>query len=129
MSEPDLQPLRSILAAIKPGKLSEEDVARVLPELAAVWDKVPGAIDTDMAARKLGPISNKAGSEYRARTWVWEPPVLSFSIVRHGGAALGSKRGERQRWSVHLDEARASWVPDGFEQLVPNEPAGNSRER
>jgi hypothetical protein len=47
MSEPDLQPLRSILVS-----------RRVLPELTAVWNGIPGATEAKMTANKKE--SNKA---------------------------------------------------------------------
>jgi hypothetical protein len=114
MNKHDLRPLLSILARLKPGKLADEDVAAVLPKLTDVWDRIPGAIDARMAGRKL--------TANRAKSWAWEPPVLSFSIVRHGGTVRGSKRGERQRWSVDVEEVCTVWRPDGFEQITPNAP-------
>jgi hypothetical protein len=37
----------------------------------------------------------------------WDPPVLSFTIERHGGMALGSTRAELQNWRVDLDRKMA----------------------
>jgi hypothetical protein len=33
----------------------------------------------------------------------WEPPVLSFTVERHGAMSLGSTRAERQHWVVDID--------------------------
>ena len=49
MSEPNLQPLRSILVS-----------HRVLPELTAVRDGIPGATEAKMTADKLGKENNEA---------------------------------------------------------------------
>jgi hypothetical protein len=49
MSEPDLQPLRSIPVS-----------HRVLPELTGVWNGIPGATEAKMTADKRGKESNKA---------------------------------------------------------------------
>jgi hypothetical protein len=48
----------------------------------------------------------------------WEPPLLSFTIERHGAMALGSTRAELQRWRVDLRRLQASCIKDrGYRQL------------
>src|SRR5688500_9385030 len=124
LRDSDLDALRSSLADVPPGKLSDERTAVVRPMMADVWDGLSGAGDAAMAGHKITAIDQHTG-EPRARNWLWEPPVLSFSIVRHGAFMLRSKRGERHRWRVDLDTGLASYFTEGYEKLVPNAPRVN----
>jgi hypothetical protein len=61
-----------------------------------------------------------AGKLARMEAVRWEPPILSFTIERHGAMALGSTRAELQHWRVDFDLIRASCVKDrGYRQLLP----------
>ncbi len=54
---------------------------------------------------------------------VWDPPELSFTIERHGAMQLGSSRAQLQRWTVDVQEGKASYRPDGYRQVGKrNEP-------
>jgi hypothetical protein len=50
---------------------------------------------------------------------VWQPPVLSFTVERHGGTVLGSSRAELQHWEVNLPHKTAIIVKHGHRQLKP----------
>src|SRR5690242_6434471 len=50
------------------------------------------------------------------------PPNLCFSIERHGGTVMGSKRAERQTWTLNLDKLTAIPGLSGYRQLQPNSP-------
>src|SRR5215211_5184538 len=113
MSQVSLDPLRKLLADAAPGTLAENTHAALTEELERVWDALPGATKTAMAARKL---------KGRAYDWSLNPPFLSFFIVRHGGTVLGSTRGSIQKWSIDLDAGTATWHPAGFRQLTPMSP-------
>lgn len=60
-----------------------------------------------------------AGYKLRDRTEAmdWEPPLLTFKIVRHGGAALGSVYGEIQIWTVDVQGATVERA-DGGRRVV-----------
>jgi hypothetical protein len=49
----------------------------------------------------------------------WNPPILSFTVERHGAAVLGSTRAERQYWSVDLVKRTATATTSGYKQLRP----------
>jgi len=49
-----------------------------------------------------------AGKLGRMENGRWGPPVLSFTIERHGAMALGSTRAELQNWRVDLDHKTAA---------------------
>ena len=80
-------------------------------QLAEAWDQLSGGDDTKMAARKL--------DRDRVESPEWHPPVLTFTIERHGGAARGSPRAEKQRWVIDLDARTARPEPAGQRQLRP----------
>jgi hypothetical protein len=49
-----------------------------------------------------------------------EPPVLSFTIERHGAMSMGSTRAELQRWRVDLRRRTASCERSrSYRQVVP----------
>jgi hypothetical protein len=50
----------------------------------------------------------------------WDPPCLSFTILRHGGIEMGSSRAERQLWTLNLDRRTADQMRIGHRQLRPN---------
>ena len=49
----------------------------------------------------------------------WDPPLLSFSIERHGATVLGSTRAELHRWTLDLEAIAASAEPSGYRQVRP----------
>jgi hypothetical protein len=52
----------------------------------------------------------------------WNPPVLSFTIERHGATVLGSTRGELHKWTVNPGLATAHCISGGYRQLMPTAP-------
>ena len=58
------------------------DTRKVARLLAICWDQLDGGDATTMQAAKLWPIEDP----------VWSPPVLKFSIERHGETVMGSSR-------------------------------------
>jgi hypothetical protein len=95
------------LAMISPGPIS--DPATLERLLAARWHEFTGD-DGGMTGQKL------LG---RMEDVVWEPPILTFTIERHGGTVLGSTRAELQHWQVNLQEKTALIVNRGHRQLMP----------
>jgi len=80
--------------------------------LADVWPLLSGSDEHSMRAHKISRIESPS----------WAPPRLSFTIERHGGTVLGSKRAELQVWEVNLDDLTAQLVGGTYRQLVPNSP-------
>jgi hypothetical protein len=80
--------------------------------LARHWYDFAGAEETSMASHKLSRMANPT----------WQPPLLSFTIERHGGTVLGSTRAELQTWTLNLEEKTANWAPDSYRQLHPTAP-------
>jgi hypothetical protein len=44
----------------------------------------------------------------RAENMEWRSPVLTFVVERHGAAAMGSSRAERQQWTLNLEKNTAN---------------------
>ena len=59
-----------------------------------------GGTETNMRAEKLWRIEEPS----------WAPPILEFSIERHGQTVNGSSRATVYRWSVNLDTCKAGIV-------------------
>jgi hypothetical protein len=58
---------------------------------------------------------------------IWNPPILTFRIERHGAAALGSSRAEVQEWTVDL-ERMTTTVKVGWPSPSPPASAETGRE-
>jgi hypothetical protein len=89
--------LRSILNCLAPGPIP--DANEVERALADCWHEFDGNDEHGMESHKL--ISRMEKVE-------WRPPILSFTIERHGGTVLGSTRAELHHWQVNLDEMTAT---------------------
>ena len=101
--------LQDVLKNIPPGELQAGDSQHILRVLTECWDQLRGATETSMRAFKLG----------RAERLTWNPPILSFTMERHGGTVLGSTRAELQDWTVDVETGIADCSPGGRRQLVP----------
>lgn len=101
-----MKELQDLLAQVEPGPIA------ALPDLdrlvAACWDEFDGSGDGGMEDYKL------IG---RMEHIIWEPPILTFVIERHGGTVCGSTRAELQYWSVNFDEWTAEITKTGHRQL------------
>jgi hypothetical protein len=97
--------LKDYLKNLEPGPVEETTHLERL--LAEIWDDL-GGDNSGMTGQKL------IGRMESVR---WHPPVLSFSIERHGGTVLGSTRAELQQWSVDLDRQIATCEASGHRQL------------
>ena len=110
-----LMDLKGILNKLPAGAIPIGMRRTILELVEGCWDELVGSRDTKMAVWK---ICRDNGAE----DLKWAPPILSFSIDRHGGVVLGSKRAERQIWTLNLDTATASPHISGYRQLWPNSP-------
>jgi hypothetical protein len=99
--------LRDYLNHLEPGSVEETNNLERL--LAEVWDDL-GGDNCGMAEQKLNG---------RMEHVDLQPPVLSFSIERHGGIVNGSTRAELQRWKVDRDLQTATCELIGHRQLSP----------
>ena len=99
--------LKDYLTTIDPGRISEAGELERL--LAGSWDNL-GGDDGGMAGCKL------IGRMERVE---WHPPVLTFTIERHGGTVLGSTRAEVQRWAVDVGHGTATLEGTARRQLSP----------
>jgi hypothetical protein len=79
---PALKLLKRHLVALAPGEIA--DIGKLAALLAGCWHQFEGARAQGMNASKLA----------RMEAVRWEPPILSFTIERHGATALGSTRAE-----------------------------------
>lgn len=91
-----LNDLRNYLASLPQGKI--DDVAELERQLASCWAQLAGSGEGGMAGYKLST---------RTEEMDWNPPLLTFTIERHGAAALGSKYAELQSWTVDVDSGSA----------------------
>jgi len=92
----NLQFLRHYLSNLDSGVVI--DVHKVEEMLAKCWRELSGGTEGGMDGYKLLK---------RMENVNWQPPRLSFKIVRHGGTVLGSSRGEIQAWTVDIESGEA----------------------
>ncbi len=94
-------------ATLPPGPVA--DVLTLERILAAAWNELVSD-DGRMEAYKL---------LNRMEAVVWNSPILSFRIERHGGTVMGSTRAEIQHWTVDVELKTATLVKSGRRQLQP----------
>ena len=98
--------LQQLLAALPPGSIPES--TKLDKAVAACWDRFKGNAEGGMEGYKLvGRMENVQ----------WQPPILTFTIERHGGTVNGSTRAELQHWEINLDNRTACIVKEGHRQL------------
>jgi hypothetical protein len=90
-----IEVLREHLSALPPGDVSA--LGPIAALLQGCWNEFAGSGSERMHAGKLGRMEGVR----------WHPPVLSFTIERHGAMSMGSSRAELQRWQVDLDHKTA----------------------
>ncbi len=104
-----MKSLQDLLSTIPPGHMSDGDCLQVLAELSQCWESIPGSDVKSTTADKLR----------RAEEVCWTPPILSFSLERHGGTVLGSSRASLHRWEVNTEQPEARIVNTSVRQLSP----------
>jgi hypothetical protein len=90
--------LKTFLKDLPPGPIADEHRSKVIGLLSDCWSELDGSEETKMAAYKLS----------RAESLIWEPPLLTFIIERHGATVGGSSRAELQHWEVNVNAGTAS---------------------
>ena len=88
------------------GPLDANQIGRLL---SLCWDGLDGGTETNMRGEKLWRIEQPS----------WEPPILEFSIERHGQTVNGSSRATVYRWSVDLEKGKADIIGEKRRQLYP----------
>jgi hypothetical protein len=111
MSDSSIQRLRDALREFPQGPI-KSDAFRIISLLADCWDQLKGGDETSMRGFKLD----------RAEQLSWDPPLLSFTIERHGATVLGSTRAELQDWTVDLESLTISHTEGRYRQLTPAKP-------
>lgn len=97
------------LTSFPPGRIP--DCACLEALLAKCWDGIPGSGEEGMNARKL------AG---RLEEPEWHPPILSFTIERHGATVRGSTKASLHRWHIDIEARTAACDSDcGSRQVSP----------
>ena len=109
-----MEQLSEHLESLQAGAIS--DTGKLESLLAACWNQFDGSGAEGMAGDKVNSRIEKV---------VWNPPILSFDIERHGGTVLGSTRAERHRWEVNIAERTANCQNVGYKQLQPMSPRVN----
>ena len=82
----------------------------IIDLLTSAWNSFDGGDATAMADDKL----------WRAEDMVWNPPVLSFKIERHGGTVNGSSRADVYEWGANLETLQADCEKVSYRQKRPN---------
>lgn len=104
-----MKSLQDLLSTMPPGHLSDDDCLRTLAELSQCWESIPGSDVKSTTADKLR----------RAEEVCWTPPILSFTLERHGGTVLGSSRASLHCWEVDTAQPEARIVNTSVRQLSP----------
>ena len=103
--------LDAYLLGLPPGPIADPTDLEGL--LGAHWDQFEGSDSEGMKGSKLFGRMDEV---------LWQPPVLTFVIERHGGTVLGSSRADRHRWELDLEARRAVCSRIGHRQLMPMAP-------
>lgn len=103
-----MEKLLDYLNSQRPGDLLS--VSELAPLLAACWHQIEGGNAGGMEPYKL---------HGRMESVRWGPPLLTFTIERHGGTVLGSSRAELQVWQINLNTRSATCESRGYRQLKP----------
>jgi hypothetical protein len=99
--------LRRYLDAQEGSELA--DTQTLIALLVPVWDQLEDAKAYAMSADKLDRLESPS----------WSPPLLTFTIERHGGTVQGSSRAEMQQWAIDLDTLTAEAASASYRQLTP----------
>ena len=105
-----MEKLMSYLARLPPGAIADTESLERL--LTAYWDDLR-ADDGGLEGYKL--INRMEGV-------TWKPPVIKFTIERHGGTVIGSSRAELQTWWVDVEQGTATYEVTGHRQIRPMQP-------
>lgn len=104
--------LRTMLTLRRTGPLPPSLIPIVVSLLKEVWDDLDGD-GGGMTIEKL---------HGRLESVIWESPMITFRIERHGATVLGSSRAEVQEWTVDLERRTKAVRTVGRRQVTPMQP-------
>jgi hypothetical protein len=113
-----IQEMAKLLRSMPAGTARAETRVLVLKMLGACWTEFTGSTESKMAFWKTV-------REEGADDLAWDPPILSFTVERHGVMVLGSGRAEKQEWKLDLEHKTAQHCTVGFRQMRPSAPRLN----
>lgn len=87
---------------------SVKDTKKLEEYLLDCWDEFEGNDQEGMVAYKLRD---------RMENVSWNPPLLTFSIERHGGTVMGSSRAEIHNWELNTKNKTANCSKGGYRQV------------
>jgi hypothetical protein len=100
--------LRNFLGSYPPTEsFTDGTYFRLVEMLKESWNHFKGSGAEGMGVSKLDRIEGLR----------WDPPVLRFTIERHGGTVMGSTRAELHEWMVNIDDSTAVSTRLGFRQM------------
>ena len=105
-----LEELRQYLHSLDPG--SVQDTATCEALLCNAWMGIKGDYG-GLSAHKI---------RGRLEKIEWCPPLLSFTIERHGATKCGSSRAELQDWVLDVESGTASYSSTRYRQLYRRSP-------
>ena len=103
---PSIKKLRDYLATVPAGPVEDRGPLQAL--LAECWNQFAGAAEEGMKSEKL---------HGRMENICWEPPIITFTIARHGGTVQGSSRETLQHWQVDVSACTAECRHHGHRQV------------
>jgi hypothetical protein len=104
-----MQALKTFLASIEPRSIdTPSNVQQLEQVLKECWSNIKGSSAHGMTRKKLSG---------RLKEVTWQPPILRFTIERHGGTVQGSSRAKLHEWQVNVDESQASCETRRHRQL------------
>lgn len=106
------QKLVGYLMSLKPGLVKETDNLERL--LWNCWDQIEGSDQGKMEGFKL---------LHRMEEVFWSPPILKFSIERHGATVGGSIWAGIQEWKLNVETREAICEENRRRQVSPKAPA------
>jgi hypothetical protein len=110
----DWNKLVEFLNSLPAGKVPDSGKASraICSFLSDCWDDIPGSDTGKVGSGRLDHIKQLE----------WNPPDLSFVILRHGGTVMGSSRAELKGWTVDVERRTAVCGPAGHRQIKPLAP-------
>jgi len=112
MEDKYLDNLKQFLSQLPDGKVPENKEEELITLLKNCWETLNPEEFEDLFAYKLDRIEDPH----------WYPPLITFSIERHGGTALGSTRAEMQYWVINTDNLELDCRVNGHRQLYREQP-------
>lgn len=102
--------LKTFLAKLSAGQVNWANKNNLERLLAKEWDSFSSSDNGGMQSYK---IINRTESLF------WKPPILTFTIERHGSTVNGSTRGELQEWEIDISAWAASIISTRRRQVRP----------